>query len=110
MDILSTSEFNAEISTSSSAYIIHSIWRNEEAFELMIEEPNGKTASYSYQAGKLIPQNREIARHEKFFVGRLPWVAEVPVYPAVSREIEQTAVDAVEAFLRWERESQVNQP
>lgn len=108
MNLLETSELNIEISTSSGIYIIHEVWRNEAAFELLIEEPSGKSGSYTIMnGGKLI--SREIADHKRYIVRDLPGVCDVPVYEDVSQEIEQVGTEAIEAFLLWERQGQVNQ-
>jgi len=111
MNLLETSVFSIEIPTSSGTYIIHEVSRSGAAFELVIEEPNGKSGSYHREGegGKLTPWGREIAGYKRCVVGDLPGVCYAPVYEDASQEVEQVATAAIEAFLLWERRGQVDQ-
>jgi hypothetical protein len=107
MNILEMDGFNVKVSTRSGTYIVW-VRRSGETLELEVEEPNGNRARYCYAAGKFI--SREWTGEERYHpVRSLPWVMVEPVFEVVSREIQQVGTEAVEAYLQYEREAQVNQ-
>jgi len=106
MNILEEYEFNVQISTRKGTYIA-SVQRSGEILELVIEEPSAARIQCCYAAGKL--DSREKIGDRYHHVESLRWIMEEPVFGVVNPEIHQVGTEAVEAYLQYEREGQVNQ-